>query len=64
MFFLRVHIISLLNLQMIDKINQRYGTKNILLGVEGVENQKWKTKSGQRTPNYLTDINEIMTIKI
>jgi umuC protein len=49
---------------MIDKINQRYGTKNILLGVEGVENQKWKTKSGQRTPNYLTDINEIMTIKI
>nr|DAN34234.1 MAG TPA: protein of unknown function (DUF4113) [Caudoviricetes sp.]DAX16988.1 MAG TPA: protein of unknown function (DUF4113) [Caudoviricetes sp.] len=33
MFFLRVHIISLLNLQMIDKINQRYGTKTILLGV-------------------------------
>jgi len=25
---------------MIDKINQRYGTKTILLGVEGVENQK------------------------
>ena len=64
MFFLRVHIISLLNLQMIDKINQRYGTKNILLRVEGVENQKWTAKCEQRTPNYLTDINEIMTIKI
>ena len=51
-------------MQMIDKINQRYGTKTILLGVEGVENQKWTTKCEQRTPNYLTDINEIMTIKI
>ena len=51
-------------MQLIDKINQRYGTKNILLGVEGVENQKWTTKCEQRTPNYLTDINEIMTIKI
>ena len=51
-------------MQLIDKINQRYGTKTILLGVEGVENQKWTTKCEQRTPNYLTDINEIMTIKI
>jgi len=38
--------------------------KTILLGVEGVENQKWTTKCEQRTPNYLTDINEIMTINI
>ena len=51
-------------MQLIDKINQRYGTKTILLGVEGVENQKWTAKCEQRTPNYLTDINEIMTIKI
>lgn len=51
-------------MQLIDKINQRYGTKTILLGVEGVEKQKWTTKCEQRTPNYLTDINEIMTIKI
>ena len=51
-------------MQLIDKINQRYGTKTILLRVEGVENQKWTTKCEQRTPNYLTDINEIMTIKI
>ncbi|WP_449023246.1 DUF4113 domain-containing protein [Prevotella pallens] len=29
-----------------------------------MENQKWTTKCEQRTPNYFTDINEIMTINI
>mgnify|MGYP001741065806 FL=1 len=38
-------------MQLIDKINQRYGTKTILLGVEGVENQKWTTKCEQPNVN-------------
>lgn len=51
-------------MHFIDNINQRYGTKTILLGIEGVGKQKWAAKCEQRTPNYLTDINEIMTIRI
>lgn len=51
-------------MHFIDNINQRYGTKTILLGIEGIGKQKWTAKCEQRTPNYLTDINEIMTIKI
>lgn len=51
-------------MHFIDNINQRYGAKTILLGIEGIGKQKWTAKCEQRTPNYLTDINEIMTIKI
>ncbi|WP_315571396.1 Y-family DNA polymerase [Alloprevotella tannerae] len=51
-------------MHFIDNINQRYGAKTILLGIEGIGKQKWTSKCEQRTPNYLTDINEIMTIKI
>lgn len=51
-------------MHFIDNINQRYGTKTILLGIEGIGKQKWTAKCEQRTPNYLTDINEIMTIRI
>lgn len=51
-------------MHFIDNINQRYGTKTILLGIEGIGKQKWTAKCEQRTPNYLTDINEIMTIHI
>lgn len=48
----------------IDALNQRYGTKTVLLGVEGIGKQSWTTKCEQRTPNYLTDIRELMTIEI
>lgn len=51
-------------MHFIDNINQRYGAKTILLGIEGIGKQKWTSKCEQRTPNYLTDINEIMTIRI
>lgn len=51
-------------MRSIDNINQRYGTKTILLGVEGIGKQNWTTKCEQRTPNYLTDIRELMTIEI
>ena len=51
-------------MHFIDNINQRYGAKTILLGIEGIGKQKWTAKCEQRTPNHLTDINEIMTIRI
>lgn len=49
-------------MRSIDEINQRYGTKTILLGVEGIGKQTWTTKCEQRTPNYLTDIKELMKL--
>ena len=51
-------------MQVIDRINQRYGTKTIQLGVEEIGKQMWASKCEQRTPNYLTNIDELLTIKI
>ncbi len=51
-------------MKAIDSINHRYGVKTIKLGVEGEAKQPWKVKCEHRSPNYLTDINEIMTIRI
>lgn len=48
----------------IDDINQRYGKKTIRLATEGNGNEAWKTKSEQHTPNYLTDITQLLTIEI
>lgn len=48
----------------IDKLNQRYGPKTIQLSVEGEKIQSWKVKSEFRSPNYLTDFNDILTINI
>lgn len=48
----------------IDNLNQRYGVKSIRLGIEGTEKQAWHVKSEHRSGNYLTDINEILTIKV
>lgn len=50
--------------ETIDLMNHRYGLKTVRLAVEGEKNEKWKVKSEHRTPNYLTDLSEIMTIKI
>lgn len=51
-------------MKAIDSINHRYGVKTIKLGIEGDTKQKWKVKCEHRSPNYLTDINDILTIKI
>lgn len=51
-------------MQVIDNINQKYGLKTIKLCVEGDDKQAWKVRCEHRSPNYLTDINEILTIKI
>lgn len=47
----------------IDNINHRYGAKTVSLAVEGTGPQPWHVKSEHRTPNYLTDIRELLTVK-
>ncbi|MCQ2234570.1 MAG: Y-family DNA polymerase [Paludibacteraceae bacterium] len=51
-------------MKAIDAINQKFGVKTIQLVVEGQKQDPWKTKCDFRTPNYLTDLSEIMTLKI
>ena len=48
----------------IDKLNHRYGLKSIKLAVEGHDKETWHSKSEHRSGNYISDINEIMRIKI
>ena len=50
-------------MRAVDRINQLYGPKTIRLGVEAFERRPWQVKSDFRSPNYLTDINEILTVK-
>ena len=48
----------------IDKLNHRYGLKSVKLAVEGADKEAWHSKSEHRSGNYISDINEIMTIQI
>lgn len=51
-------------MKAVDAINHRYGLKTLQLAVEGEKRQAWKVKSEHRSPNYLTDLNEILTVRI
>lgn len=51
-------------MKTIDTLNQRYGPKTISTPIESCNTQHWQVKSEFRTPNYLTDINELLTVKI
>lgn len=51
-------------MRTIDALNHRFGLKTVRLAVEGSDQQKRKVRCEHRTPNFLTDINEIMTIRI
>ncbi len=51
-------------MKVIDNLNHRYGLKTIRLMAEGEQQQPWKVKCEHRSQNYLTDIKEILTIKI
>ena len=50
-------------MRALDNINQRYGAKTLHLAVAGMERQDWQVRCEHRSPNYLTDINEIPVIK-
>ena len=51
-------------MRAIDGLNQRYGMKTVRLAVEGVEKETWNLRCEHRSHNYLTDINDILTIQI
>lgn len=51
-------------MKTIDQLNHRYGTKTVRLLAEGDNTERWKVKCQHRSKNYLTNINEILTIKI
>jgi len=51
-------------MKSIDNLNHRYGLKTLRLAVEGGDKQEWHAKSKHRSGNYLSDINEILTIRI
>ena len=48
----------------IDNLNHRYGLKSVRLAIEEKKPQHWHAKSEYRSYNYLSDINEILTIRI
>ena len=48
----------------LDRLNHRYGPKTVQLVVEGEKQQKWKVKCEHRSPNYLTDLRELLTIQV
>ena len=49
-------------MQTIDQINQRYGLKTARLAVEGEAQEPWRTKSVHRSPNYLTNLADILVV--
>ena len=51
-------------MKSIDNLNHRFGLKKIHLAVEGEKRQAWHSKSEFRSGNYLSDINELLTIKV
>ena len=51
-------------MRAIDGLNQRYGMKTVRLAVEGGEKETWNVRCEHRSHNYLTDINDILTIQI
>ena len=48
----------------IDRMNRKYGLKAVGLAVAGYGNADWKNRKKHLTPNYLTDIDQIMTVDI
>lgn len=48
----------------LDKLNQRFGVHTIRLAAEGDEKSPWKVKCEHKSQNYMTDINELLTIKV
>ena len=51
-------------MKSMDALNHRFGLRKIHLAVEGEEKQAWHAKSEFRSGNYLSDLNEILTIRI
>lgn len=48
----------------LDSLNQRFGINTIHLAAEGDDKSLWKVKCEHKSQNYLTDINELLTINV
>ncbi len=49
-------------MRVLDQMNQKYGRKVVRLSVESDGSGEWLTKCEKRTPNYLTDISELLEV--
>ena len=50
-------------MRTIDDLNHRYGLKTVQMAAEGDDNQAWKVKCDHRSGNYLTDADELLTVR-
>ncbi len=50
-------------MRTIDNINHQYGLKTIQMAVEGDDKQAWKVKCEHRSGNYLTNADELLTVR-
>ena len=50
--------------ETLDRMNHKYGIRTVRLAVAGSDREAWKNKKEHLTPNYLTDIDQIMTVRI
>lgn len=48
----------------VDTVNHRYGLKSLRLAAEGEAGSPWHVKCEHRSQNYLSDLSEILTVKI
>ena len=48
----------------IDRMNHKYGLRTVGLAVAGSDREVWKNKKEHLTPNYLTDIDQLLTVQI
>jgi hypothetical protein len=51
-------------MKVIDNINQHYGVNRIQIVLRSETGQSWHNKSGNRSANYLTNIDEFLTTKV
>lgn len=51
-------------MKAIDHINQRYGVDKVCVAAVGGIEQSWHTKSENRSGNYLTQLDDLLTVKI
>ena len=51
-------------MKRMDELNKRFGFNKIHLASTGEGKQAWHIKSEFRSGNYLTDINELLTVQV
>lgn len=58
----REHRLTLMH--TLDQINGKYGPKSLYLGSQGTSQSPWHVLCQNKTPNYLTNLSEILTVNI